>query len=472
METFITRYRNVTILVAVLFAQVLGLAMQVKRNADNEPTRLIRIWAVTAVTPFEKAIVWFQHSTFGVWHNYLYLRGVRQENRDLKAEIQRLRIAQVRLSEDAEQARRLQVLLGFKEQFISRTVPAQVIGSSGSEQSRSVYIDKGAAAGLKPDMAVITADGVVGKVLRVINDSVAQVLLIDDQTSGVGAILEKSRLQGVLRGSPSGEVVLEKVMADEQVPAGERVLTSGGDRIFPKGLPVGTVTKVSSGSDFFLSIRVKPAANLSKLEEVLVVTSVEDKEPEVEVTGPMRAADVLAQRLPTVPPKPADSSAKAAGTAATGAPSPGAAKPPKPDAAWAAPKPGAAGNSIQAGSAPPKAPAGNSGITEQAVTPAKPHSPESGIKDVPNGSAQKPVSATTAPKTGSAMESKPSPSPSQVAPASGAALKPATEQKPVPPAIKVAEPLKQVPNGVKAVEPPKTKPQEPPQAPPPEDKPH
>src|SRR5438067_6501232 len=108
METLISRYRNVTILVAILFVQVLGLAVQVKRNTENEPTRLIRIWAVNSVTPFEKAIVWTQTGTHNLWRSYLYLRGVRQENRDLKAEIERLRLEQVRLREDAEQARRLQ----------------------------------------------------------------------------------------------------------------------------------------------------------------------------------------------------------------------------------------------------------------------------------------------------------------------------------------------------------------------------
>ena len=132
-------------------------------------------------------------------------------------------------------------------------------------------------------------------------------LLINDQTSGVGAILDKSRLQGVLRGTPVGEVVLEKVMSDETVQPGERVLTSGGDQIFPKGLPVGTVTKVSPGPELFLNIRVKPSADLSRLEEVLVITQQEEKEPALaEGAQPMRAVDILAQRLPSVPDQPPD----------------------------------------------------------------------------------------------------------------------------------------------------------------------
>jgi rod shape-determining protein MreC len=321
MESVLGRYRNLTILVGILFLQVLGLAVQVKRSAENESTRLIRIWAVNAVTPFEKGIVWAQHGSSNLWHNYFYLRGVRQENRDLKQKIQQMEIERVRLSEDANQAHRLQALLAFKEQFIAKTVAAQVIGSSGSEQSRSVYIDKGTNVGLRPDMAVITGDGVVGKTLRVFQSS-SQVLLLNDQTSGVGAILEKSRLQGVLRGTPSGEIVLEKVMSDETVQPGEKVLTSGGDQIFPKGLPVGTVTKVSPGSELFLNIRVQPAADLSRLEEVLVITQQEEKEPVASDSAPLRAADILAERLPTVPPKPPTDAGKptaAASAATTGA---------------------------------------------------------------------------------------------------------------------------------------------------------
>jgi len=325
MENLITRYRNVTILVAVLFAQVLGLAVQVKRTSENQSTRLIRVWTTDAITPLERGTVLLHLGIRDLWSDYVNLRGVRRENRELKQQIQQLRIEQTRLSEDAGQARRLQALLGFKEQFISQTVAAQVIGTSGSEQSRSVYIDKGSRDGIKQDMAVITADGVVGKVLRVFATT-SQVLLINDQTSGVGAILEKSRLQGVLRGTATGEVVLEKVMADEPVQSGEKVLTSGGDQIFPKGLVVGTITKVAPGSDLFMKIQVNPAVDLGRMEEVLVVTQVEEKEPDVTASGPpLRASDILAQRLPSVPDQPVAEPAKAPAAGVTLGPRPVAA---------------------------------------------------------------------------------------------------------------------------------------------------
>jgi rod shape-determining protein MreC len=376
MESVLGRYKNLIVLVGVLFAQVLGLAVQVKRTTDTESTRLIRIWAVNSVTPFEKVLNWVHGGTGNLWHNYFYLRGVRKENRDLRAEIERLRLEQVRLNEDAAQARRLQALLAFKEQFISQTIPAQVIGSGGSEQSRILYIDKGEHSGLKPDMAVITVDGIVGKVFKVFG-STAQVLLIDDQSSGVGGILEKSRLQGIVRGTPGGEVVLEHVMADNAVQAGEEVRTSGGDRIFPKGLPVGTVTKVGNGSDLFLTIRVKPAANLSKLEEVLVVTKLVEQEPTQLQTGPVRAADILAQRLPSVPDKPAEDKTKpsqgAAGSEAANPAPPAAGKPPgtgTPPRAEASP---AAANS-RSNSITVVAPK-SAGATPSALKPATAHGP-------------------------------------------------------------------------------------------------
>ena len=304
MESVLGRYRNLTILVGVLFLQVLGLAVQVKRSADAENTRLIRVWAVDLITPFERGLVWAQNGSSNLWHSYFFLRGVRAENRQLKEQIEQMRLEQVRLSEDATQAHRLQSLLAFKEQFIAKTVPAQVIGSSGSDLSRSIYIDKGSNDGVAQDMAVITAGGIVGKVLRVY-PSTSLVLMINDQSSGVGAMLEKSRLQGVVRGTPNGELVMERVMSDEQVAAGETVLSSGGDQIFPKGLPLGTVSKVSPGKEMFLNIHVKPSADLSRVEEVLVVTEEQERAPVAESGGRVRAADILAQRLPSVPEKPA-----------------------------------------------------------------------------------------------------------------------------------------------------------------------
>src|ERR1700730_2932627 len=129
MENLVSRYRNVSVLVAVLFAQILVLGVQVRRSDENRSTRPIRVWAVDAITPFGKIIVRVQSGSVNLWHEYFYLRGVRQGDRDLKQQIERMQLEQVRLNNDAEQSHRLQALMGFKEQFISQTVAAQVIGS-------------------------------------------------------------------------------------------------------------------------------------------------------------------------------------------------------------------------------------------------------------------------------------------------------------------------------------------------------
>lgn len=412
MESVLGRYKNLIVLVCVLFAQVLGLAVQVKRTTDTESSRLIRIWAVDSVTPFEKVLNWMHNSSWNIWHNYFYLRGVRAENRGLKAEIERLRLEQIRLNEDAAQARRLQALFAFKEQFISQTKPAQVIGSSGSEQSRVIYIDKGESDGLKPDMAVITVDGIVGKVLKVFH-STSQVLLIDDQSSGVGGILETSRLQGIVRGTRSGEVVLEHIMTDNPVQPGEVVRTSGGDRIFPKGLPVGTVSQVGNGADLFLTIRVRPAANLSKLEEVLVVTKLVEQEPTQLESGSVRAADILAQRLPSVPDKPPATDPAKPGAGSAAKPSTDAAKTSAPSASK---------------------PAKPAGVSNAPSTNAS-NPPKSDEKVPPKPQAQ----------ASPAKTATPSPLPVGPAATTPSALKPATEKGPAPPPVKVADPTRPAP---------------------------
>src|ERR1035438_2555682 len=317
MDTFLCRYKNLVVLAAILFAQIIALAVQVRRPTADGETRLIRVWATAAVTPFEKAVVHTQNWARDKWGGYIYLRHVDQENQQLRGEIERMKLEQARLKEDATMARRIQTLLAFKEQYVESTVAAQVIGTSGSEQSRVLYIDKGSSDGIKADMAVITPTGIVGKIVQVFPGS-SQVLPINDQLSGVGAALKALRLQGILKGAANGTTTLQYIMSDEPVKLGEEVITSGGDRIFPKGLPIGTVASVEPGKDLFLNIRVIPSARLDRLEEVLVVTRVQEKLPDAKDLGPIRASDILSERLPGVPvTQTVDAAGNAAGSASS-----------------------------------------------------------------------------------------------------------------------------------------------------------
>ncbi len=311
-----SRYKNILFLVAVLVIQIIGLASQVRRptptGSDAASVRLIRYWAISLVAPPEKVVHGSGSGLRHFWSNYLDLRHVREQNQELKEQVGRLQLEQASLLEDARQGQRLQALLSFKEHYIYSTVPAEVIGTAGTDQSRVLYIDKGAKDGLRPDMAVITPDGIVGK-LKDVYAHTSQVLVISDQTSGAGVLIESTRLRGVLRGNALGQPQIINLLPDERVKAGDKVITSGGDQIFPRGIPVGTVEEVveDASNPPYVDILIKPAANLGHLEEVLVITQASDEMPARQqhdlaqsaataalAATQQRASDILAERLP------------------------------------------------------------------------------------------------------------------------------------------------------------------------------
>jgi rod shape-determining protein MreC len=214
MESFFARYKNPLILIVILLAQIIGLAVQVPRRAgssdpsapsapsaaDPHTISLMRYWVVSVVTPFERFFNGIGYYSRHGWSNYIDLRHVRQQNADLRQQLADMRLQQAAVAQDALQGHRLQALLAFQQHYVASTVAAQVIGTSGSDLSRVLYIDKGGKDGLKPDQAVINPDGIVGKI-RDVFPHTAQVLLIDDQTSGAGVLLASSRIRAIIRGT-------------------------------------------------------------------------------------------------------------------------------------------------------------------------------------------------------------------------------------------------------------------------------
>jgi rod shape-determining protein MreC len=334
---FITRFKNALFLIAVLLAQAIALAMQVRTPADSsEPdgrsVRLIRMWTTSTVTPFERAAHAIGSGTRRGWSDYIDLRHVRQQNKDLQQQLTRMRIEQAAIAEDALEGRRLQVLLAFKERYVGTTVAAQVIGSSGNDLSHVLTIDKGSHDGLRPDMAVITQDGIVGK-LRDVFPNTAQVLEINDQTSGAGVILASTRIRAILRGTVAGRAQIGNLTADSRIKPGEQVLTSGGDQVYPRGLPVGTIESITPDPDHqpYTAIVVRPAVNLDRVEEVLIITGTQsnlppDAQQDLTAAEAQHAADLSAERLPGIhddePPNAAGTTPPAAATPATGVPPP------------------------------------------------------------------------------------------------------------------------------------------------------
>ena len=277
METLYSRHRNTAVLVGVLLVQLVLLAWQIKRPDSDVP--LIRTWVQTLMTPPQKLVSGTLTGIRDVWENYADLRQARQDNLRLEEELVRQRLLVHELREQTVELERLRGLVDFREKSANTLVAARIIGSGATDLNRVVFINKGSEAGLKTNLGVITPDGVVGKVQRVFPKS-AQVLLITDSESGVGSMLEGSRVHGILKGQNSATCVLQYVLNDEKVEAGDRVFTSGDDRVYPKGLPVGTVATVRAGSPF-KQITVQPLARLNRLEEVMVVIQGVDLEPPV-----------------------------------------------------------------------------------------------------------------------------------------------------------------------------------------------
>ena len=273
-----SRHRSLLLLAAVVVSQILLLAVQIKRERQ---VRLIRVWAVAVITPIQRGGAWTIDRVRGGWSHYIALRHTRRENEALRAELERLKLHTSQLESRAAEADRLAALLGFREAHAEvPMLAARVIGASADPASKTVYINRGEADGVRKNMGIITPEGIVGKVLEVYRDT-TQVLLLTDKDGGAGALLADSRTQGPVGGVGEPLLVMKYVGNDEPVPIGGRVLTSGQDRIFPKDLPVGTVVDVKPGNPFKV-IRVKPAARLDRLEEVIVLLTQQELEPKKE----------------------------------------------------------------------------------------------------------------------------------------------------------------------------------------------
>jgi len=327
---FLLRFRNALVLITVLVAQALALAVQVRTpdnaaNPDSHGVRLIRRWTTGVIAPFERgahSIGWVLR--YG-WSNYIDLRHVRQQNAELQQQITRMRLNEAAISEDALEGRRLQALLAFKQKYVATTVAAQVIGTSGSDLTHVLTIDKGSRQGIKVDQAVITPDGIVGKVRDVFADT-AEVLEINDPTSGAGVVLANTRIRAIMRGTAAGRAQIGNLTADSRIKPGEPVITSGGDQIYPRGLPVGTVESIAPDPDHqpYTAIVVHPAADLNRINEVLVITGTQpdlpaDAQQDLATAQAQHAADVAASQLPGLH----DSDAQTPTTGATTPPTPG-----------------------------------------------------------------------------------------------------------------------------------------------------
>jgi rod shape-determining protein MreC len=205
-----------------------------------------------------------------VWTGYVGLRNLKSENDALKRQLATAEMAAQEQRAEVDRVRSLEQLLELREHSNLQTAAAEIIGAAASPDFRTVTIDKGTRDGLRPDMSVISPAGVVGRIV-VPSARAAKVQLLIDRNAAVGAIVERSRAQGVIVGSGDGRLRLEYVSEVFDVIAGDLIVTSGIDGIYPKGFPIGRVETVEKSGSAYKRIAVKPAVDFSALEDVLVV---------------------------------------------------------------------------------------------------------------------------------------------------------------------------------------------------------
>ena len=207
-----------------------------------------------------------------VWTGYVALRQVRRENEELKRQLAATQVEVQQQRALADRSRGLERLLELRDRTTLQTVAAEIIGAGATPDFRTLTIDKGINDGLRPDMAVISPTGVVGRVV-VPSARAAKVQLLIDRNAAAGALIERSRAQGVVLGAGDGGLLMEYVPEVADVVVGDVVVTSGIDGIFPKGFVIGRVEAVEKSGGAYRRIVVKPAADFSALEEVLVVVT-------------------------------------------------------------------------------------------------------------------------------------------------------------------------------------------------------
>jgi rod shape-determining protein MreC len=274
--------KSVWIVLAVALIVHTGLISLQGRRRIN--TSFVRMWILDSLAPMEKLVDRSSHGVSYVWDRYIALIGLHDENQRLKGENDGLRMQIANEHEALLEAQRLRALAGLQDPGISKTVVARVIGHDAS-RGQTVQIDKGLAHGVKRDSAVITASGIVGRVIQSSNFfSIVQ--LITDSQSAVAIMVDSTRHQGIVRGNGGRDLDLDLIDDDNELKEGDKFLTSGLDKVYPKGLAVGVITSIGTNrvGSLIKAVRVRPSADLGRLEEVLCIT---DHPQNVDVTDPI-----------------------------------------------------------------------------------------------------------------------------------------------------------------------------------------
>ena len=262
--------RPTLLFIVVLLMLLLLMSLSTRTRYVGETRTLFERTVMTIFSPIPKLVNWIGGTTSDMYHGYLDMRRSVAENTYLRNKVASLTTENLKLRQGEGDLRRLRTLLGYSEQFTLDTSLAQVLMLDTSTRFKSLIIDRGSKGNVEVNDVIVNANGLIGRVVLVTND-MAKVQMLTDSNSAVGALIERTRRQGVLRGDGNNAAQLFDVPSLADVQPGDTVMTAGIDGIYPKGIPIGTIVRAEKGQDLFKTIQVRPAVDFGTIEEVIVI---------------------------------------------------------------------------------------------------------------------------------------------------------------------------------------------------------
>lgn len=268
MPSFCRKYQN---LLVASFLAVLALSVYLSNLRAVDNTSFFSRTTLNLYSPPLRAIAFLLKKVGHRWDDHIFLLGVQEKNLELQKSLDLLVEQNLRTKEVLSENNRLRKLLSLKEHSSAKLISAEIIGRDPLGWFKTVLINKGASAGIKKNQAVITPQGIVGRILDAADDT-AKVLLITDINSSVDALVQRTRARGIVGGRASNLCELKYVSVSDDVGLGDLVVTSGLCGIFSRGLPIGRVGRIEKDSlGLFRHVELTPSASLNRLEEVCVI---------------------------------------------------------------------------------------------------------------------------------------------------------------------------------------------------------
>jgi rod shape-determining protein MreC len=264
--------RPTLLFIVVLSLLFVLMSFSTRTRYIGETRTLFERTVMTIFSPVPKLVNWIGGTASDMYHGYLDMRRSVAENSYLRNKVASLTTENLKLRQSEGDLRRLRSLLSYSEQFDLQTSLAHVLMLDTSSRFKSLIIDRGSSGGIEVNDVIVNANGLIGRVVLTTKD-MAKVQIITDSNSAVGALIERTRRQGVIRGDGVGGAQMYDVPSLADVQPGDTVLTAGIDGVFPKGIPIGTVVRAEKGQELFKTISVRPSVDFGLIEEVIVINT-------------------------------------------------------------------------------------------------------------------------------------------------------------------------------------------------------